>query len=259
MNTRFALLLMVVAAALAPQPALAGSAGQPERIAASFLLALGRLPAAPEIGEWGELGSLTVPDLIARHREQSLGDAATRRATAIRACADAFGRASTEEEIASSSNDDATYTELMQRHVQRLRESPSEYEQVIRRAYQLLVRRDAYAEEIDYWKQRETQPYALLVGCLDDWARRNQPGLMVTTGTPTVSVNCAFLNTVRLSPAIAAEARAAAGLEPAGDAALASAAGHNLVAAGAAGVVTGGRIHFVAAGRPEIVPAAAAR
>ncbi|HEY0943788.1 MAG TPA: hypothetical protein VGD81_00915 [Opitutaceae bacterium] len=259
MNTRFAFLFVVVAAAFLSRPAFAEPAGQRERIAASFLLALGRPPSADEIGEWAKQEPVSVVDLIARHREQLHGDAAARRAAALRAAADALGRAPTEQEIVAASSAGATYTELMQRHVQRLRGQPSEYEQVIRGAYLLLVRRDAYPEEIEYWKQRETHSYALLVGCLDDWARRNQPGLMVTTGTPTVSVNCAFLNTVRLSPAIATEARAAAGLEPSGDAALASAAGHNLVAAGADGIVTGGRIHFVAAGRPEIVPAPAGR
>jgi len=80
---------------------------------------------------------------------------------------------------------------------------------------------------------------------------------MVTTGTPTVSVNSEFLTTVRLSPTVAAEARAAAGLDSAGNAPDASAFGRNLVAAGAGELITGGRIHFVAAGSPKLIPSRA--
>lgn len=77
------------------------------------------------------------------------------------------------------------------------------YEQVLQRAYRHVVGRDVYAEEIAYWGNYPTLPYALLVGCIEDWARRNQPGLMNTAGTPTVSVNCDLLATTRLSPALA--------------------------------------------------------
>jgi hypothetical protein len=77
---------------------------------------------------------------------------------------------------------------------------------------------------------------------------------MVTGGTATVSANCSYLTTVRLSPMIAAEVRAAAALDPSGSAAPDSASGHNLVAAGAAGIVTGGHVHFVAAGAPGLCP-----
>jgi hypothetical protein len=77
---------------------------------------------------------------------------------------------------------------------------------------------------------------------MEDWARRNQPGLMVTSGTPTISINCDYLATVRLSPKVAAEAREGAGLPPAGD------GGTHVIAAGAGAIVSGGRIHFAMAG-----------
>lgn len=216
---------------------------QQDRVAASFMLALGRAPSPGEISEWAEQGARSISDLLALHRERLRSDTSMERAVNERAFQDAYGRAPDEGEIKTFSSDaDSTYTDLMKSHIQRLADNPAEYEKVIQRAYQFVIRRGAYAEEIDYWKQKDTLSYVLLVGCVEDWARRNQPGLMVTAGTPTISVNSEFLTTVRLSPAIAAEARDAVGLAPADD------TGHHLVAAGAGNVVTGGRIHFAAAG-----------
>jgi hypothetical protein len=65
---------------------------------------------------------------------------------------------------------------------------------------------------------------------------------------PSVSVNSPDLAVVRLSPAVAAEARAAAGLPPPADAALAAALGRHVVAPGAGPVASVGGIHFAAAG-----------
>ena len=60
--------------------------------------------------------------------------------------------------------------------------------------------------EIEYWKRQPALSYALLVGCIEDWARRNRPGLMATTGVASVSVNSAYLATIRLSPGVASPA-----------------------------------------------------
>jgi hypothetical protein len=169
---------------------------------------------------------------------------AVKRAVVAKAFADSFGRAATDEEITTESAvANATYTELMKHHVEWLAEHPDSYAKILNRAYQLVIRRDVYPEEIEYWKKKDTQSYAVLVGCIDNWGRRNQPGLMVTAGPAAVSVNCVFLTTVRLSPAVAAEARTAAGLGPVADAA----AGTHLLAAGAEKIVSDGRVHFAAA------------
>jgi len=247
-------LFLLASLVLASATVSAQSNEQEERIGASFVLALGRAPSSGEIDHWAKLGTLPVADLIARHQQQLQGDVGVKRATVVKACADAFGREPTEPEIDAWSSGNWTYAELMKQHIQWLGEHPTEYQQAIERAYQLVMRRPAYPVEIDYWKAQPTLSYALLVGCIEDWARRNAPGLMATTGTPTVSLHSAYLTTFRLSPAIAAEARAAAGLVPAGDANLSSASGRNLVAAGAGNVATGGHIHFVAAGGARLRP-----
>jgi hypothetical protein len=234
--------------ALTPWALFAEASPQHERVAASFLLALGRVPAPDEAAHWLQLGEQPIAWLIARHRERLQNDPAGQRAVATKAQQDAFGRLD-EHELASSAVSPATYTELMQRHLRRLAEQPADYDRVIRRAYQWVVRREAYDPELAYWKKHDTLSYAMLVGCIDDWARRNQPGLMVTAGIATVSMNCEFLATVKLSPAIAQEARKAAGLAAPGEEELALAFGRNLVAPGGAGIVTGGRVAFAAVGR----------
>ena len=244
---RAVLFPMVAALALLPAAARAQSALQEERIAASFVLAFGRTPSTAEIERWAKDGALPLADLMARHRRQLQSDPAAARAVAVKAGQDAFGRTPNETDLGSLSGG-ATYVELMQRHLRWLAERPAEYEQVMNRAYQLLLQRDAYPVEIDYWKRQPALSFTLLVGCIDDWARRNRPGLMATTGVASVSVNSDYLVAVRLSPAVAAEARAAAGFEPIDDPVLALAAGRTLVAPGANHIVSVGGVHFAAAG-----------
>jgi hypothetical protein len=236
------ILILVGALGFLPTNAHAGSAEQQERIEASFVIALGRAPSASEVEVWQKQDASSVAGLLSRHRQTLTADAALQAAVAAKAFQDANGREPVSGDLEMPSGSGASYTELMVGHIQRLAENPSDYEQVIQRAYRFVIRRDAYSEEIDYWNERATLSYILLVGCMEDWARRNQPGLMVTSGTPTISINCDYLATVRLSPKVAAEAREAAGLPPAGD------GGTHVIAAGAGAIVSGGRIHFAMAG-----------
>ena len=239
--------LLVVACVSAPAVVHAQSVQIEERIAASFVLALGRTPTTADVEQWAKDGPRTVADFFNRHREALRHDAAAGREVAVKAAQDALGRAPSEDELRRLS-DGEIYAEIVQRHIQRLGGNPLEYEQVMHRAYRLHLQRDAYAVELDYWRARPTLSFALLAACVENWARRNQPGLMATAGVPSVSVNSPYLAAVRLSPAVAAEARAAAGLPPPDDAALAAALGRHIVAPGAGTVASVGGIHFAAAG-----------
>jgi hypothetical protein len=250
LKLRFAFLFVASVLASPSATSLAQTAEQQERIEASFVLALGRTPTSVEIERWAKQEPLPLADLLARHRRQLQGDVADQRAVVVKASQDAFGLAPGEDDIKRESG--GTYTDLMQRHLRWLAEHPAEYEQVVHRAYRLVLQRNAYSLEIDYWKRQPAISFALLAGCIEDWARRNRPGLTATTGVASVSVNSAYLATVRLSPAVAAEARVAAGLVPTGDAALASAAQRHLVAPGADHVASVGGIHFAAAGAAEL-------
>jgi hypothetical protein len=239
-------LLLVAIGAAAP-----GTVAQPnpqeERIAASFVLALGRAPSRAESERWLQPASRPFADLLAQHREQLKGSADAQRAVVAQASQDALGRAPSGEETKGAEG--ATYTELVQGHLKRLAAQPAEYEQVLHRAYQRLLGRDAYSIEVEYWKRRPVTSYALLLASVEDWARRNQPGLMATAGTPSASVNSDYLSAVRLSPAVAEEVRTVTGLGPVGERGLAAAAGRHVIAPGGADIFSVGGIHFVAAGR----------
>ena len=142
---RLAIVILVCAAA--PATARAQSAQDAERIAASFVIALGRTPAAAEATEWAKADPQPVASLIGRHREALRRDTAAARAVAVKAGRDAFGRAPAEDELLGLS-DGEIYAEIMQRHIQRLAGSREEYERVVHRAYRLHLQRDAYAVEL---------------------------------------------------------------------------------------------------------------
>ena len=249
MKSRLFSLLVCALLALGNAVAAATPEAPLERLDASFLLALGRLPADSEKPAWAAATPITVVDLLARHRARLRDDSAAQRAVYVRSWHDAFGCEPGTAELAAAPATSGTYAELLQRHLLWLTAHPADYRQVVDRAYQRSVGRGAFPIEQDYWKERPTLSFALLVGCIDNWARRNAPGLMATTGMAAVSVNCRYLTTRRLSPAVAAEVRAATGLVPAGTPALATAGTRNVVAPGATELVSIGGIHFVAVGR----------
>jgi len=219
-----------------------------ERVAAAYVLALGRTATPAELSQRTASGSDTISALVTRLRETLARDPAATGATSRKAFTDAFGRAPNAGEAVGT----GTYTELLQGHVRSLTEHPDDYAGVLGRAYRFVISRDVYPEEIEYWKKQDPLPYALLVACIEDWARRNQPGLMVTAGTATASINSLYLTTVRLSPTLAAEARAAAGLAPVVEGEASTPLGRNVIAAGAGKIASSGRIYFVAAGSPEL-------
>ena len=246
-------LAVISVAALGALPAASAMASaqveEEDRIAASFVLARGRLPAAAEVSAWQGSAASPFPDLLARHREQLRQDSAALQAVAARASLDAFG-VQPGPAPPDGQAGDGTYLEGLRRHLRYLATHPEEYATVVQRAYRLVLRRDAYAPELEYWARRPVLSFALLAACVDDWARRNQPGLTVTSGPAAVNVNSRLIVTVRLSPAGAAELRAAAGFpRPRGSAA---ALGRHVVAPGAEEVASVGGIHFAAAGAPDL-------
>jgi hypothetical protein len=136
----------------------------------------------------------------------------------------------------------------MKHHLASLAANPAQYIEVIDRAYQLVIRRAGYPEEHAYWKGHGTLPYVLLVGAIENWALRNQPGLMVTTGTPSIAVNSRFLRTQRLPLPVANEIRTLIGLPVWTDVARLNNPGNNVVAVGAGGIASVGGVHFMLTG-----------
>jgi len=215
------------------------ASGEADVTSAAAIIALGRAAApTPTARATGDIAAQ-----VAAWKQQLSGDAQLASAVAQQAFFDAFGRAPAANEVPA--NTALTYAEWMQRHVQTLTEQPDKYEAAIRAAYPLVIHRDVYPEEIAYWKKYGTVPYYLLVASIDDWARRNQPGLMVTSGTPSVSVNCQYLATQQVAPAAAAPLRELLHLATASQ----STAGRVLAVGGGA-LESDGGIYFVAAGQP---------
>jgi hypothetical protein len=236
----------VLLAILVPNAAGAQAAAD-DRVAASFLLARGRMPTPAETQAWADSASAAVAHLLARHRQAISGDERERQTVAAKASVDALG-VQPGAGTPGGANAGAIYLELVRGHLERLGSHADEYAGVVRRAYRRVLRRDAYSQEIEYWSKHPVHSFALLAACVDDWARRNQPGLTVTSGPAAVNVNSPWLATVRLSPALAAEVRVAAGFERPRSPSL----GHHVVAPGAGQVASVGGIHFAAAGAADL-------
>lgn len=244
MKHRLLPLLSFLAAGL---PALAQLTEPQEVVAASSMLAFGRPADAAGLAAAGkERPALAA--LLESHRRALGQDAALQRSVASRAFRDAHGRVPTDQELATLPAAGVTYVELLKQHVGRLATQPAEYRQVIDRAYRLVINRAAYEEEYAYWKPHGTLPFVLLIGAVENWAQRNQPGLMVTTGTPSIAVNSRFLLTQRLSLPVANEARTLLGLPVWTDVARLRNPGHNVVAVAAADIASVGGVHFALAG-----------
>jgi hypothetical protein len=212
-------------------------------------------PSAARLIVFGDLSSKAPADthgdrplgeLVSALQQQLAADHSATAAVEAKARRDAFGPTTASE--TAGANPVRSYAECMRRNVEELASSPQRYEAVIRAAYPVVIHRDAYPEELAYWKKHGVVPYTLLLAAIENWARRNQPGLMVTAGAPTVSINSAYLTTVRVSPAAAAEVRSLLG-RPATAADKAEANRGHLLAAGGDALETDGAMYFVAAGR----------
>ncbi|MBA4137303.1 MAG: hypothetical protein C0518_08310 [Opitutus sp.] len=218
---------------------------QRERLAIAHLLACGRLPATDETAVV-PADEASVATLLAQHRRRWRDDSSARVNVARRAWRDAFGRNPTASELAAEEAAPLTYAERLQHHLRRLAADAAVSREVLHRAYRAAVQREAYAEEIRYWQPHGALPFVVLVGCIEDWAQRNQPGLMVTTGVPAISVNSRLLVTRALPPDLAAEVRAV--LFPERIDAVSSG---RLLTAGGEKIATRGGMHLVIAGRAD--------
>lgn len=210
--------------------------------AAAHVIVFGEWPAPAEPGQGVDRSIGQAVDAL---KQRLATDRAAAATVAAKASRDAFGPAATEPRGGDAA---LTYAECMRRNLDELSRSTDRYEAAIRSAYPVVIHRDAYAEEIAYWKKHGVVPYYLLLAAIENWARRNQPGLMVTAGTPTISINSAYLATVRVAPAAASEVRTALGL-PASGPSIGGADHGQVLAVGGGAMETDGGMYFVAAGR----------
>jgi len=236
-----------LAGLLAAAPAVFGAANvQTGRISAAYLLVAGRIPTANEVAALTENSSATVSELVTRVSQNLAADPSNREQVAKQAYVDCFGA---EPSVDHLSRATGTYTDQLKQYLQDLATHRDEYAKVVGRAYQRVIPRDAYAEEIAYWNKYDVLPYTLLSAAIENWARRNQPGLMVTSGDPTVSVNSLYLSAVQLSPVVADEVADALGSPRIRDDVYrVHAPARTVFSPGGAQLISNGGIAFVAAG-----------
>ena len=215
--------------------------------AAAGLLVLGRVPSADEIAAAEREGAKTAAQLREHFSKKLSAEQNARTLAAKQAWRDAFGRDPSQAELGAGAKE-ASYVDLLRAHVKALGENAADYDAVVERVYQQVIRREPYDREMTYWRERGPLPYFLVAAALENWAQRNQPGLMVMGGTATVSINSSFLRGVVLMPDEAAALRAVFALQPEGPEAIANAGSRTIVAPGAAELVSNGPIFFAAAG-----------
>lgn len=221
----------------------AACAAEADRGTAAGLVAYGRCPTIEERSTWDSRDASTLTAMLDAARRKLRDDATERRATFARAYRDVFGT------VASVAEVEAALARLYSEHTSvllaALADRPDEYRRVIERAYRMALGRAPFAEEYGYWAEFRPLPYGLLVGCVENWARRNAPGLMATTGVPTIGADAAQPAVFRLAPALAAEVRLALGqpLTP-----LDLAAGRTVIAPGGESIVSVGGVHLLVVG-----------
>lgn len=225
--------------------ATAQNPAQAERISASTMIAFGRPAGAAELADATFAGK-SLGELVAVHRARLQRDPALQRQVDERAWRDAHGPDA--EGRPADRGAGVTYVDRLAEDLAALGANPAEYRRVIDRAYVMVIGRALYPEELEYWKPYGTLPFVVLVGAIENWAVRNQPGLMVTNGTPSISVVSRFLVTQCLSPAVANEARELLGLRVWTDVARQHNPGRNIVSRAAADLDSVGGVHFLLAG-----------
>ncbi len=235
--------LLCAGALLAPS-VFAQTSPEGQRAAVAWIQVFGEIPATAAIEQTAKGGS--IPAIAAALRQQLGRNEAAAREVAERAWADTFGPSRPFE--TGESSGPVSYLELVGAHLESLQTAPQNRRALIDAAYTAVLGRQAYDIEHDYWLGRPPIPFLLVTACLDDWARRNQPGLMATAGPPCIPVDSRRIRTLRLAPAIATEARALLHGD-ASDGALALARGESVLAPGAAGIISVGGIPFLAVSR----------
>lgn len=233
----------MLAAAAAAVSVQAACAAEVDRAMAAELVAYGRCATLEERSTWGARDGRALPEMFDAARRKLRDDATERRATFARAYSDVFGAAASEAEVDAASA--RFYSEHTSVLLAALTARPDEYRRVIERAYEAALGRAPFAEEYGYWAEFRPLPYVLLVGCVENWARRNAPGLMATTGVPTIGADAAQPAVFRLAPALAAEVRRVLG-QPL--ASLDLAAGRTVIGTGAEAIVSVGGVHVLVVG-----------
>lgn len=216
-----------------------------DRIQASYLIAFGRKATEDEIKFWAQHSPKSVEYLVGRHNEYLSQNPGVKRDAVRLSYLHAFGTEPEEGHYRHWVPGSDNYTGLMTKHLQWLRGNAAEYEAVLKRSYDRVLRRGPDKAELDWWKKQGTFSFILLAAAHEDWASKNGVKAPTVTGKPTLKVTSSFLSTVTVQPEVAKEAARLIGNDA--GSLIGNDAG-SLVAAGAGNMVAAGGGNMVAAG-----------
>lgn len=231
-------ILAVIMAGVMTSTGLAQSEDQlkTERIYASYMMAIGRMPNSGEVTYWKGRGNLTVAQLVEFHRQYLSGDQNSKRAMIIKAFKNSYGRNPVQSEINTNMAQNLTYYEWMNNHLQWLRKSSTDYVNTLKNAYRAVMRREPNNQEISYWRSQPVMSYMILAAALEQWKATNGNAAK-TSGGNTIGGSSSFVDQYKISEKTANETNQ-----------LIGAAGGNVIAPGGGNVVPGGGGNVVAAG-----------
>ena len=222
-----------------------------ERIQASYIVALGRLPNSGELSYWNSRGNLSVADMVKMHTDYIKIDAGTRRSVIVKSYIDALGYTPSEGEINYHSSFNKNYTDMVNSHIKYAVQNSSEHDKIIKRSYMKAFNRLPNNGELAYWKKFGVISYSYLVSMHEEYKRTNN-----SQGNGRLSVSSPSLSAVMVSASVLADTKlVVSGIVAAGGGNMVAAGGGNMVAAGGGNMVAAGGGNMVAAGGGNMVAA----
>ncbi len=213
---------------------------QEQRIQSSYITAFNRNASAGEVNYWKTQGNLSIPQLLARHKDYIKNNPGLWDGILNVSYTDAFGRPITDGEKNFHKQYPRTYFEIVNSHMEYLTKNPSLYDEVITRSYSRALGRNPTNDELKYWRGQPKTSFIWLFRAHTEWAAtQRRSNVAATSGSPRVIVSPAVLNQLK---------SAVAGLVAAGGGNLIGLDGSTLVAAGGGNLADPGGAYMVAAG-----------
>lgn len=164
---KITLSILAILAILLTAPQLAGAQLKQERIKASYLVAIGRLPNDAELNWWSQQGDYTLSQLVEAHRVYMNKTNKGSKAGPIELSYFlAFGRkpsagAGSETEYWTGRNEVAW--EMVLRHIDYINQNKHIYDGVINNAYQAIFSKPPSSTELNKWKALPVKSFGELV------------------------------------------------------------------------------------------------
>ena len=145
-------------------PFMATAQLKKERIQASYLLAIGRLPKDAELTWWSQQNDYTVAQLVEAHRTYMNTTNKASKADPIKQTYNiVFGRDPQPAEIEYWKGRNETCWEMVPQHVNYLNQNKFLYDDVIKRAFNLMFAKAPDAAQLSLWKAQPIRSYAEII------------------------------------------------------------------------------------------------